>query len=330
MWSSGSGDVGSGGEGRRAHALVDSDVGAPVSSLWDAEAEAEADDDADAEVDAELDVDETDANMGFGVGLGGFGAGSGSFGAGSGSGSDNQRLQDPTRLHTFGDAYDLCKARIEAQLELAEGLRPPPNVAITGDASSRAAFLTLLPDEMQRKLFMETARNRSSWPRIRTLFGSPPFHFLRPQDAFVLNASGFARGRANMAYEEEGRTASVAQFAGQFIDGALREYRIAPTSVRETDLLPGEVAFRSAGEVMLQVKIRKRSRKLKQEMLKSADTRERLFFPKQGDSVELRETPRMRSLRGLRQSSRTRCVVRAISPRERGASTAALLVRVVA
>lgn len=331
MWGSGSGSGGggSGGGGRRggggsADALVGSGVGAPVVSLWDDEANADVEGD-----DAELDGDDADgdanpdadADLGFGTGLGGFGAA---------ADSDYQRREDPTRLHTFGDAYDLCKARIDAQLEMAEGLRPAPNVAIAGDASSRAAFLTLLPDGMQRKLFMETASNRASWPRIRTLFGSPPFHFLKPQDAFVLNASGFARGRARMSYETEGRTASVAQFAGQFIDVSLREYRIAPIHVQESDLLPGEVAFRSAGEVMLQVKIRKRSRKLKQEMLRSADTRDRLFFPRQGDSVELRETPRMRNLRGLRQSSRTRCIVRAIAPRERGASTAALLVRVVA
>ena len=81
--------------------------------------------------------------------------------------------------------------------------------------------------------------------------------------------------------------------------------------------------------MLLQVKIKKRSRRLKQQMMQNADTRAALFFPRLGEIVELRETARMRSLRGTGQLTRTRCTVRAVAPRGRGSNTAALMVRVL-
>lgn len=304
--------------------------------LWGAGVHAQA---ADDEVDS---GDDANANAnaertGGGIGIGSVVAASAAVEAeaeveaeqGGDDEADAADEETRPRLTTYGEAYDYCDALIQRQLELAAEQRPPPNVAIRGDTISRMAFLLLLSDEMQRRLFLSTARHQASWPRIRSLFGSPPFHFLKPSDAYVLNASGFARGRAKMAYDDENMTANVAQFQAQFVDGNAREYRSAPLQANDDDPLPGNASFRSAGEVLLQVKIRKRSRRLKQQMMRNADTRTALFFPRIGEVVELRETARMIALLGTSQSARTRCTVRAVAPRGRGANTAALMVRVL-
>jgi len=241
-----------------------------------------------------------------------------------------ERERRPQGLRTVGEAYELCERLIHDQLRLALERRPDANASLPGDAASRAAFLLLLPDSLQRRLFLQTARNPGAWPRIRTLFGAPPFHFLLPEDGGMLRAAGFARGRTNMAYETAGRGASVAQFGpGQFVDNALREYRVVPREASVADPLPGEEYFLSvgAGEVVLQVKVPKRSPREKQQLMGSIN-KQQLFFPQAGERIELRESARMLSAKGLRQPSRTHLVVKALAPRGQGAQTATLLVKV--
>ena len=238
----------------------------------------------------------------------------------------------PKGLRTVGDAYQLCEELVYKQLLLAKERKPSANVSLPGDAASRAAFLLLLPDQSQRELFLKTVRDPTSWPRIRTLFGAPPFHFLMPEDAGMLRAAGFARNRTNMTYETAGRAASSAQFgAGQFVDGALREYRIAVQgSAQKDDPLPSKELFLKAGAraVALQVKVPKRSPKDKRELMHSID-KHRLFFPQVGETIELQETKRMLQIRKLRQPSKVCVRVKALAPRSQGAQTASLLVTVV-
>ena len=238
----------------------------------------------------------------------------------------------PKGLRTVGDAYQLCEELVHKQLLLAKERNPNANVSLPGDAASRAAFLLLLPDQLQRELFSKTARDPTSWPRIRTLFGAPPFHFLMPEDAGMLRAAGFARNRTNMTYETAGRAASSAQFgAGQLVDGALREYRVAAQgSAQKDDPLPSKELFLKAGTgaVTLQVKVPKRSLKDKRELMHSID-KHRLFFPQVGETIELQETKRMLQIRKLRQPSKVCVLVKALAPRSQGAQTASLLVTVV-
>ena len=230
-------------------------------------------------------------------------------------------------LRTAGDAYLVCQALFEEQLELAAAHKPPPNTAISGDSSARSAFQLLLTDAQQRELFLHTASNQRSWPRLRALVGAPPYHFLMPQDAAILSASGFARGRVNMTYDSVGQVANSGQFGpGQLVDEHTREYRIAPRKLEPTDPLPGPEYFHNASKyLVLQVKVKRHTNSDKRKLFHS-EFKKQLFFPQPGETITLQETSRLLSARGLREPSRTQLRVKALWPRSNGASTAAVLV----
>ncbi len=237
------------------------------------------------------------------------------------------RTQFGGGLRTVGDAYSVCKALFQEQLERAVVEKPVPNTSITGDSGARSAFLLLLTDTQQRELFLDIASSPASWPRLKSLVGAPPFHFLLPQDAGVLNAAGFARGRANMAYDHGGMVANHHQFGpGQLVDEHTREYRVAPQTLDNMDLLPGFEYFRqTTKDMVLQVKVKKHGVQKKRELFHS-QSRKQLLFPQPGETITLRETDRLMSARGLRQASTTQLRVKALWPRSQGASTAAILV----
>ena len=232
-------------------------------------------------------------------------------------------------VRTAGDAYEVCRMLIEEQLERAAAEKPLPNLAMDGDSASRSAFLLLLSDAQQRRLFLATASNQRSWPRLKTLIGAPPYHFLMPQDAAILNASGFARGRINMTYENS-KVANSGQFGpGQLVDEHTREYRVAPSRQDPSDLLPGGADYFSSAtkDLVLQVKVKRHSNAKKRSLFNS-EFRKQLLFPQPGEVIVLRETNRMLTARGLKQPTRTPLRVKALWPRGQGASTAAVLVGV--
>lgn len=236
------------------------------------------------------------------------------------------RAQAAGELRTAGDAYEVCMALFAEQLQRAAAEKPLPNRSIRGDSTARAAFLLLLTDIQQRDLFLHTAKAAVNWSRLRSLVGAPPYHFLNPQDAAVLNASGFARGRANMAYETMHRIANHSQFgSGQLIDEHTREYRIVPRAVSDDDPLPGSEYLRSAKDLVLHVKVKRHGLEKKRKLFNSAFKKE-LFFPQVGESIVLRESNALMSARGLQQASATVMRVKALWPRGQGASTAAVLV----
>jgi hypothetical protein len=208
------------------------------------------------------------------------------------------RQRRPEGLRTVGEAYALCRELIVAQVDKAVAQSARPNASISGDSAARAAFLLLLPDEQKRALFLETARRTESWPRIRPLFGAPPFAFLRPEDAGMLRAAGFANKRANMAYERGGMTANIGQFGpGQLQDEHTREYRLAPRVSSMQDPLPGGDFFEAVkGDLLLQVKVQRRSKSEKQQLFQSI-FKKRLFFPQPGmnGSLEPRTTQHNRA-----------------------------------
>ena len=237
----------------------------------------------------------------------------------------------PDGVQTTREAYFICKQLIEEQLEKSRLEHSLPNVAITGDASARNAVLLLLGDFQQRNLFLHVAEDRQNWGRLRSLFGAPPYNFLRPQDAAMFAASGFARGRVNMAYDDVKAAASTAQFGpGQLVDECGREYRIAGENEQTyTDLLPGNAYFNvKRNNILLQVKIRKQSKAKKIALMRSED-RKQVLFPRPGEVLTLRESRGLLSARGASFSMPTNLRVRALFPRGVGSSTAGLLLSVV-
>lgn len=229
-------------------------------------------------------------------------------------------------VQTVGDALNVCRDLLSEQLTRAATEKPAPNQTIPGDNAARSAFLLLLTDTQQRELFLSIAESSANWPRIRPLMGAPPYHFLRPEDASILNATGFARGRVNMTYDSAHRIANHHQFgAGQLVDEHTREYRVAPREQRNEDPLPGSEFLRNSKNLILHVKVKRHGIHKKRELFHSEFKRQ-LFFPQVGEKIVLRESNALMSARGLREPSQTTMKVKALWPRGQGASTAAVLV----
>lgn len=237
----------------------------------------------------------------------------------------------PDGVKTTREAYSISKQLVEEQLDRARLERALPNVAVTGDSSARNAVLMLLSNSQQRTLFMHVSEKREHWGRLRSLFGAPPYHFLHPQDAAMFAASGFARGRVNMAYDDVKSAANTAQFGpGQFVDEDGREYRVSGEMEQSyNDILPGNQYFNvKRGAIYLQVKIRKQSNAKKLALIRSED-RKQILFPRPGEVVTLRESSGFLSARGASESVPTDLRVRALYPRAVGSSTAAVVVSVM-
>lgn len=236
-------------------------------------------------------------------------------------------------IRTIGDAMEHLHELMEAQVTKAGEQGAARNTSVGGDASARSTFYTLLPDPQQRLVFMRLAGQMRAWPRLRPLFGAPPYGFLRTEDAGLLRAAGIAAGRTNMTHDAVQAAASYTQFgAGQLTDELAREYRvIRRQNVQEDDPLPCDFTVRDKPDLLLQVRLRRRKRETKNEMLRDATQRQQLMFPRPGDRITLRETKRMLSLQGLRSSAVTRTTlqVKRVVPRGLNASTAALIAIVV-
>lgn len=231
---------------------------------------------------------------------------------------------------TLADAREFCAQLIDAQIRAAREQKAAMNTDVPGDRATRGTIALVLPDAMQRELFMRTASKPEHWPRLRSLFGAPPYQFLRAQDGALLRAAGFAVGRVNMSYAEGGaRTANYAQFGmGQLTDAFEREYRLARDT--EAQSLPGADYLNSVqGDVHLQVKVRKRRLQTKRSMMTNEDLRKHLSFPQPGERLLLSDSRPLVRLRGLKKASVAEVTVRAISLRSPGAATAAILVRPV-
>lgn len=194
-------------------------------------------------------------------------------------------------LQSVGEARQALEELYAQQLERAEEERAEPNAHVRGDGAARTAFLTLLPPDEQRRFFLQTVQRRAMWPRVRSLFGTPPYSFLRPQDANVLRAAGIASNRVNMAHEAATATNYSEFGAGHFVDSAGRLYRVvAKEQGGSREELPWR-GLRAAGRVVADVRIKKTPTSKKVGVLRGADgplALAALAFPRVGDRLRLR------------------------------------------
>ena len=242
-----------------------------------------------------------------------------------------KELQAAQELVTVGEAAEYCQRLVEKQLERAEEQRPKMNVAIYGDLQARRAITTLLPDNEIRALFLRTTRKQTAWPRLRSLFGVPPYNFLWPEDAALVRASGIASGRTNMAYEQAGQTANYSQFgSGHYVDSFEREYRVVPRAPpRGADNLPYDLEnIEPATFIFMNVRVPKRSREKKQALLKDQTKRRAVLFPYVGEELTVQYSAELRNVWRSDKSAaqdRARVVVKSMTPRSATASTAAVV-----
>jgi len=233
-------------------------------------------------------------------------------------------------LVTVGDAYAWLQTRVQKQIDLALAEGDTPNESRAGDAAVRDYILLLLPEAEQRRLFLRTANSPRAWPRLKPLFGAPPYNFLKPEDAGLLRAGGFAVGRKNMVYNDPSRIANQAQFGpGQMVDEYTREYRVVQgDNTTEGTLLPGvDVLQRKGGDLHLQVRIAKTTKLAKREIERERAVERKLRFPMPGERLVLSDTRTLLKARGLSRAQQVQVVVRALRPRGPQSHTAAMLVR---
>lgn len=230
-------------------------------------------------------------------------------------------------VNTIGEALALVSDIFERQITTAVERSVEPNEPISGDAAARAVFYTLLPEGFQRRVFLAVASNARAWPRLRPLFGAPPYAFLGPQDAGMLRAAGIAQTRQNMTYD--GNTiANYSQFgAGQLIDESEREYRVVDQRAGEQDPLPCNLEGGGSEYVQLIVRVHKRSRQERVRRMRDQALKKTIMFPLPGEKLNLTETKRLLNIQGKRPEAATRAVlkVRQVKPRGANAATAAVL-----
>ena len=234
-------------------------------------------------------------------------------------------------IENVSDAMKHCIERIQSQLQRAEDEHSDMNVPIGGDAHARKMILGLLPDKLIRELFLETIMQRKAWPRIRCLFGSPPYAFLLPEDANLLHAGGFSSGRALMAYSNPERGASYNQFGfAHFTDQHLREYRIMDSV--ESKLyrrLPYDISiYRSQTSIHLNVRIRKLSTKTRISFLKDSNKRQTVLMPQVGETLEVKYASGMQKVWHQAERDKnvvTSIVVKSVVRRSSNSSTAVIV-----
>lgn len=132
---------------------------------------------------------------------------------------------DLATVQTTSEALSFLNESFHSQLQGAESQNAVPNTAIPGDARANAAFRALLVLADQRTFFLLLIQNQRFWPRLRSLVGSPPYTFLRPEDSGVLNATGINHARKNLAKTTFMSSSSDFGF-GHFRDAHGRLYRV--------------------------------------------------------------------------------------------------------
>ena len=192
-------------------------------------------------------------------------------------------------VQSVQEAFAFLREKVKEQVYEARVANAEPNVAVAGDSEARKAFWSLLTPEDQRALFLGVVGDQKVWPRIRPLFGSPPFSFLRPEDDGILNASGIQKGRVRMAHEEI-TTTNYSDFtkAGHLEDLAGRVYRI----IAKENANRAELPWRglSGHRVVADVRLARMSLKKRAEILrgdKGPISQAGVVFPRPGDVVTL-------------------------------------------
>lgn len=229
---------------------------------------------------------------------------------------------------TTQEAIDTVEELFTRQLSAAATQAPEPNKPIRGDSDAREAFWLLLEPETQRRVFLNRCANTNFWPRIRSLVGSPPFSFLRPEDDDVLRPAGITIGRVHMANSDPFAPFSSNEIGrGHFSDFGGRSYRVVTDGARhDPGAAPVFSRVTSGKRVVLDAKLPKMPMKEKVGIIKASrqtpHLASALIFPRPGERVQL-------SLNELLGASETTIEVRAIQQRSRNSPVARVYALVV-
>ena len=232
-------------------------------------------------------------------------------------------------VDSVGEAKEFLRESVSAQREQAEASGAPPNEPIPGDSKVKNAFWALLSPDDQRALFLELIRDRRVWPRIRTLVGSPPFSFLRPEDEGVLRATGIAAHRVNMAHAQITAT-NYNEFtaAAHLEDVAGRVYRVIAKERGNRGELPwrGLRGLRVVADVRVQkISLKRKAGIARGDMGVAAQVG--LTFPRPGDTLRLKVVTKLEQLRSGEGDDDLRARVESGRQKEQGSPVARLVLK---
>lgn len=237
---------------------------------------------------------------------------------------------------TLAELAQMMRVAVETQVAKAQAQNVTPQNKVRGDGALRIAFLVLLPPETQRTVLLSALSLPSVWPRVRPIFGAPPYSFLLPGDAEQLAATGFARSRVHMSFDSVRAASSYLEFGhGHFVDEHRRQYkvlRLGHVEPKLTDPPLWSARLSSGMSVVMQMRLPKLPSR---SAAMHGRSRSASLFPPPGTRVVLHPSERMASLLRdakvglLSERSEIEIEVRRLALRSKRCSTAGLMVSVV-
>lgn len=235
-------------------------------------------------------------------------------------------------INTNRDAMDYVSKMVNVQVRLAEVSGAQRDMTIEGDRPCKLAFLSLLGVASQRTLFMAIFQQHKSAERIQSIFGCPPYPWLKKEDAVLLNASGIAFKRINMSSEMlSGVDTNVLNYntfgLEHYVDQNSRQYRITPLGNTRMDgplFIAHAVTMLSQFDTTCRIpkKVVRRSTGGR-----PVFKREKQRFPKIGDTLQMTQSPLLSAIRLLNTSKAFSATVMKIVPRSSDSATALVQLR---
>lgn len=153
-------------------------------------------------------------------------------------------------------------------------------------------FYCLLDLRAQRSFFFYVLQHRPAPSYVSSIFGSPPYAFLRSEDASSVQADSISRSRSNMTYAATGEANFVVASYSQFgvpmlVDQFRREYKLTSRATRSQLGANLRQVADDSNHVYLQCRIKRVTRERRLELLRTEFGRESLAFPRPGSNLVL-------------------------------------------
>ena len=205
-----------------------------------------------------------------------------------------------SEVQTRAQALQYLKHSFSEQLAASIEQNVEANTEILGDRSARQGFRLLLYPTEQRAFFQGVVRDVRYWPRVKSLFGNPPYTFLLPQDDGLLRAGGICRNRANLAAIDSSVSKAADFGHGHFYDDHGRVYKVIANQASHTELPWRGLVVHT--KLIVDVRLKNMTHKAKMEVLSGpvAVAKSALMFPRPGEDMRLHLSS---ALQGYTESS---------------------------
>tara|TARA_B100001175_G_scaffold89462_1_gene75388 strand:+ start:1083 stop:1787 length:705 start_codon:yes stop_codon:yes gene_type:complete len=201
-------------------------------------------------------------------------------------------------ISTIPEAREHIYSLIEHQLEKSTRDNTSPNTPVSGDTNVKNKFFLLLPPNEQRTVFLTTIRRREFWPRIKSLFGTPPYSFLKMGDAAALRAAGISPSRANMSYPQIRSPSSYEFGIPHYTDDFDRDFKILVTYNNINNNTLPFATLSTSERAVLDVRLKKQGKLTKSDIIRgrSSVLLRSFMFPRSGERLRLTPTQALKNV----------------------------------